>query len=119
MTIHRLTGIDTAFLLMEIPAQPLHSCSLAELDVSALPGGYSFEGFRGKLDARAQLLPEFRAKLIDSRMNLGTPAWVDDPNFDIDRHVHRIEVEPPGGHAELCKVAARLVSEPMDRSRPL
>jgi diacylglycerol O-acyltransferase / wax synthase len=119
MTIHRLTGIDTAFLLMEIPAQPLHSCSLAELDVSALPGGYSFEKFRAQLDARARQLPEFRAKLVDSPMNFGTPAWVNDSDFDIDRHVRRIEVAAPGGHLELCKVAARLVSEPMDRSRPL
>ncbi|MHC9295732.1 WS/DGAT/MGAT family O-acyltransferase [Mycobacterium sp. LTG2003] len=119
MTIHRLAGIDTAFLRMEIAAQPLHSCSLAVLDVSALPGGYSFETFRAKLGAHAQLLPEFRAKLIDTRLNLGTPAWVDDPDFDIDRHVRRIEVAAPGGHIELCEVAARLVAEPMDRSQPL
>ncbi|CDP88891.1 MULTISPECIES: wax ester/triacylglycerol synthase family O-acyltransferase [Mycolicibacterium] len=118
-TIHRLAGIDTAFLRMEVSAQPLHSCSLAELDVSALPGGYSFEKFRAKLDAHAQLLPEFRAKLIDSRLNFGTPAWVDDPDFDINRHVHRVEVSAPGGRAELCEVAARLVAEPMDRSQPL
>ncbi|MGV0784786.1 wax ester/triacylglycerol synthase family O-acyltransferase [Mycolicibacterium sp. XJ775] len=117
--IHRLAGIDTAFLRMEVSAQPLHSCSLAELDVSALPGGYSFEKFRDKLGAHAQLLPEFRAKLIDTRLNLGTPAWVDDPDFDIDRHVHRIEVAAPGDHVELSKVAARLVAEPMDRNRPL
>ncbi|MDZ7883024.1 MAG: wax ester/triacylglycerol synthase family O-acyltransferase [Mycobacterium sp.] len=118
-TIHRLAGIDTAFLRMEISAQPLHSCSLAELDVSALPGGYSFETFRAKLGAHALLLPEFRAKLIDTRMNLGTPAWVDDPDFDIDRHVHRVQLAAPGGHLELCEVAGRLVAEPMDRSRPL
>ena len=119
MTIHRLTGIDTAFLLMDIPSQPLHSCSLAELDVSAVPGGYSFEKFRAKLAARAEVLPEFRAKLVDSRLNFGTPAWVDDSDFDIDRHVHRVELAAPGGRAELCEVAERLVREPMDRSRPL
>lgn len=118
-TIHRLAGIDTAFLLMEIPAQPLHSCSLAELDVSGLSQGYTFETFRAKLAARARLLPEFRAKLSDSRMNLGTPAWVDDPEFDIDAHVRRVDLPAPGGRTELCDLAARLVSAPMDRSRPL
>ncbi len=35
-------------------------------------------------------MPKFREKLADSRFNLDHPVWVEDEDFDIDRHVHRI-----------------------------
>ncbi|KUI30947.1 hypothetical protein AU196_24335 [Mycobacterium sp. IS-1742] len=117
--MHRLSGFDTAFLLLEGPSQPIHQCSLAELDVSAVPGGYSFEAFRDRLAARADALPEFRAKLANTTLNLGTPAWVEDPDFDIDHHVHRIDVPAPGGYAELCEISRKLATEQMDRRRPM
>jgi len=117
--VHRLGGFDATLLLFESPSQPMHACSLAELDVSTMPGGYSFEAFREMLAVRTRALPEFRAKVVDSRLNLGTPVWAEDPNFDIDNHVHRLDLPAPGGQRELCDIAGRLASEPLDRSRPL
>ena len=119
MKIHRLSGLDKGFLLLEGPSQPFHQCSLAELDVSALPGGYSFEAIRDTLAERVRALPEFRAKLADSRLNLGTPVWVEDADFSIANHVRRMQVPDPGGPRELSAIAADLAATPMDRSRPL
>lgn len=119
MKIHRLGGFDATLLLFESASQPMHACSLAELDTSTMPGGYSFEAFRDTLLSRTRALPEFRAKLADSRLNLDTPVWVDDPDFDIDHHVHRIDVPAPGGRCELAEIAGHLAAKPLDRNRPL
>lgn len=97
MTLHRLSGFDAAMLALESPTQMMHQCSLAEIDVSEMAGDYSFDVFRDTLRERTSALPEFRAKLADSRLNLDTPVWVEDIEFDIDNHVHRIDAPAPGG----------------------
>ena len=94
-------------------------CALWELDISTMPGGYSFANFRDKLSQRLVAVPEFRMKLADSVLNLDTPVWVEDPDFDLDRHLHRVELPAPGTSHELSKLVARLIAERIDRSQPL
>lgn len=117
--LYRLSGFDASLLRMENPKLPMHQTNLAELDVSSIPGGYSFELFRDTLAGRADALPEFRARLADSRWNPDTPVWVDAPDFDIAHHVHRLEVPAPGGPVELSDIVSRLAQENLDRTRPL
>jgi diacylglycerol O-acyltransferase len=117
--MQRLSGLDASFLYLETPAQPLHVCSILEVDTSTVPGGYSFGRLRDELDVRVKSIPEFRQKLADNRLNLDHPAWVEDDHFDIDRHLHRIALPAPGGRAELSEVCGRIASDPLDRSWPL
>lgn len=117
--MQRLSGLDASFLYLETPSQPLHVCSILEVDTSTVPGGYSFERLRDELGARITSVPEFRQKLADNRLNLDHPAWVEDETFDIDRHLHRIALPPPGGRAELSDVCGRIASDPLDRDFPL
>ena len=44
--MERLSGLDASFLYIESPTQPLHVCSILELDTSTVPGGYTFEHLR-------------------------------------------------------------------------
>ena len=117
--MQRLSGLDASFLYLETPAQPLHVCSILEVDTSTMPGGYSFERLRDELAARITSIPELRQKLTDNPLNLDHPAWVEDDAFDIDRHLHRIAVPPPGGRAELSDVCGRIAQDPLDRDFPL
>ena len=117
--MQRLSGLDASFLYLERPSQPLHVCSVLEVDTSTVPGGYSFERFRDDLEVRIRSIPEFRQKLVDNRLNLDHPAWVEDDNFDIDRHLHRIALPTPGSRAEVAEVCGRIASDPLDRSYPL
>ena len=48
-------------------------------------------------------MPEFRAKLADSQLNLDYPVWVDDDAFDLDRLLLRIV--GPGPDARLWRLA--------------
>ncbi len=117
--MQRLSGLDASFLYLETAAQPLHVCSILELDTSTMPGGYTFDRLRDELAMRVKAMPEFREKLADSRLNLDHPVWVEDPDFDVQRHLHRIGLPAPGGRAELSEICGHIVSLPLDRSRPL
>jgi len=117
--LQRLSGLDASFLYLETPTQPLHVCSVLELDASTIPGGYSFERLREQLALRITAIPTFREKLANSFLNLDHPVWVEDEHFDIERHVHRIGLPAPGGRAELAEVCGHLASLPLDRRHPL
>ena len=117
--MERLSGLDASFLYIESPTQPLHVCSILELDTSTVPGGYTFDRLRDELAARIGAIPEFRAKLADSQLNLDYPVWVDDDAFDLDHHLLRIDLPWPGGRRELAEVCGHIASLPLARSRPL
>ncbi|MGD9622053.1 MAG: wax ester/triacylglycerol synthase family O-acyltransferase [Mycolicibacterium sp.] len=117
--MQRLSGLDASFLYLETAAQPLHVCSILELDTSTRPGGYSFDRLRDGLSLRIRAMPEFRERLADSRFNLDHPVWVEDKDFDVDRHLHRIGLPAPGGRNELAEICGHIASLPLDRSRPL
>jgi diacylglycerol O-acyltransferase len=117
--MERLSGLDASFLYIESPTQPLHVCSILELDTSTVPGGYTFDRLRDELALRIAAIPEFRAKLADSQLNLDYPVWVDDDAFDLGTHLHRIGLPSPGGRRELAEVCGHIASVPLDRSRPL
>ncbi|WP_369807436.1 wax ester/triacylglycerol synthase family O-acyltransferase [Mycobacterium sp. E3305] len=97
----------------------MHVCSIMELDTSTMPGGYTFDRLRDALSLRIKAIPEFREKLANSPLNLDHPVWVDDENFLLDRHLHRIALPAPGGRAELAEICGHIAESPLDRRRPL
>ena len=117
--MQRLSGLDASFLYLETPDQPLHVCSIMELDTSTIPGGYAFGRLRDELLLRIRAMPNFREKLADSVLNLDHPVWVEDKDFDVDRHLHRIGLPELGGRAELAEICGHIAALPLDRSRPL
>lgn len=117
--MQRLSGLDASFLYLETDSQPMHVCSVIELDTSTMPGGYTFDRLREAMSVRIRALPEFQEKLANSPLNLDHPVWVDDEHFHIDRHLHRIALPAPGGRAELSEICGHIASLPLDRRRPL
>lgn len=117
--MQRLSGLDASFLYLETSSQHLHVCSILELNASTMPGGYTFDRLRDALSLRLKAMPQFREKLANSPLNLDHPVWVDDKKFDVNRHLHRIGLPPPGGRAELAEVCGHIASLPLDRTRPL
>ncbi|MGH9181831.1 MAG: wax ester/triacylglycerol synthase domain-containing protein, partial [Acidimicrobiales bacterium] len=92
----RLRGIDAALLAIETPNAHLHTGMLAILDPSGAPAGWSFESVRALVSSRLHLSPLFRRRVIVVPLELHHPVWADDPDFDLDGHVRRLTVAPPG-----------------------
>ena len=84
-----------------------------------MPGGYTIDRLRDELALRIAAIPEFRAKLADSQLNLDYPVWVEDDAFDLDRHLLRIGLSSPGGRRELAEVCGHIATAPLERDRPL
>jgi diacylglycerol O-acyltransferase len=117
--MERLSGLDASFLYLETQVQMMHVCGVVVLSPETRPGGYTFDGFKQDIAARVRGIPTFRRKLRTVPLHLDHPIWVEDADFDIDRHVHRLAVPAPGGDAELAEVCGHLAGIPLDRSRPL
>jgi diacylglycerol O-acyltransferase len=117
--MERLSGLDASFLYLESPAQLMHVCGVLLLDPSTIPGGYSFDRMRTDLEQRVRTIPAFHRRLRTVPLGIDHPVWVEDTDFDIDRHLHRLAVPAPGGPAELAELCAHMAGIPLDRSRPL
>jgi len=114
----RLSGADAFFLYSERPTWPMHIGCLAIVDPSEAPA-FGYDRLRSLLAERIAAVPEFTMKVKEVPLGLGHPILVDDPAFEIDRHVHRVAVPSPGGRRELSEVVGDLVSVRLDRRRPL
>ncbi|WP_330253530.1 wax ester/triacylglycerol synthase family O-acyltransferase [Nocardia sp. NBC_00565] len=117
--MERLTGLDASFLYLETGTQHLHVCALLILDPAAGGAHYTFETFKTELGRRLPLIPQMRRRIHEVPFNLDHPVWVEDPDFDLDHHVRRIEMPSPFGRQELADLVGEIASVPMDRSRPL
>jgi WS/DGAT/MGAT family acyltransferase len=115
----RLPGVDAGFLYMETPTQHMHTLKVSFLDVSSVPGGYSFDRFAAALGGRLHLLPPFRRRLRMVPLQLHHPVWVEDVAVDVSAHLHRVVVPAPGTQREVEQVIGDICSTPLDRTRPL
>lgn len=113
-SIEAISGMDATFLYGETPTQHMHVGSVAVIE-----GSLEFDTFKKTIASRLHLMPRLRKRLVMVPFQIDYPYWVDDPNFDIDLHIHRIALPAPGGWKELREVASRIFSEPLDRNRPL
>src|SRR3954470_21820202 len=117
--MQRLGGLDSAFLYFETPTMHMHVGGLMLVDPSTMSKPYSYADVYAYIGERLPLVPAFRRKLVTVPLNLARPYWVEDPDFDLDYHLHRIAVPAPAGDRETADVVAEILSRPMDRARPL
>ncbi|NDK91264.1 DUF1298 domain-containing protein [Gordonia desulfuricans] len=71
------------------------------------------------VENRLQLAPRYRQVVRSVSLGLARPVWVDDPDFDINFHIRRSGLPQPGTMAALADLISRVMSRPLDRSRPL
>ncbi|MEZ5371896.1 MAG: wax ester/triacylglycerol synthase family O-acyltransferase [Microthrixaceae bacterium] len=71
------------------------------------------------VEAKLADIPRYRQVVRFVPMDLGRPVWADDPHFNLDFHVRHTALPAPGGAAELRRLVARVMSQQLDRSRPL
>lgn len=117
--MERLSGLDATFLYLEDSSQAMNVACMLVVDPSTVPGGYSFEAMREEMAHRVVMNPTLRRKLADSLANLDHPVWVEDDDFRIERHVHRMAIPSPGGIEEASQMCSYLIGQMLDRKKPL
>jgi WS/DGAT/MGAT family acyltransferase len=115
----RLTGFDATFVYAESPVSrfEIASCVITDPPSSLVP--YAFDTVREIVAGRLHLAPRMRQRLVHVPLELDRPVWVDDPDFDLDCHLFRGALPPPGGHEELERYIEDVLSRRLDHGRPL
>lgn len=91
-----------------------NGASLAILDGRVDP-----EHVRRTMRRAVAQMPRLFERVVPGFGRLTPPAWVPDPEFDVDYHVRRIRLPKPGTERQLLDLGAQLYLEPLDRTRPL
>jgi WS/DGAT/MGAT family acyltransferase len=111
----RLTVLDELFLHLEGPDSHMHVGGAAIFQ--GPPPDY--EEFLEDVKKRLQLVPRFRQKLMTVPLGVGRPVWVDDTHFNLEYHVRHTALPAPGDRAKLNRLTARIMSQQLDRDKPL
>lgn len=117
--MHQLSGLDAAFLNLEKASAPLHVGSAIIVDPSTAEGDFGYDTVRALIAQRLDKVPPFRWKLVEVPFGLDHPYWIEDRDFDLEFHLRRIAVPPPGDERSFAEIVARIFARPLDRSRPL
>ena len=113
--LDRLSALDCVFLDLETGKAPMTVGWTMRF--SGEPP--SIEALRGAVAARLDSVPRLRRRLSQPAFGLGDAHWVDDPQFSVEAHVGAVHLVPGDGDRRLEEIAGRLLSEPLDRDRPL
>lgn len=117
----RLSDRSAAFLRNETPRCFAHAASIQLFEAGPLAtddGGVDFEAIQQAIEARLHQVPRLRQELrwIPFEKH---PVWVDDPDFNLGYHLRHTSLPRPGGFGQLEMMAARIMAQRLDRSRPL
>jgi diacylglycerol O-acyltransferase / wax synthase len=113
----RLSALDVSFLYMEEPTTPMHVGGVLTFEPPT--DGFDYDRLVDLIGERIGLVPRYRQKVKWVPGHLAYPVWSDDSDFDLAFHVRRSALPRPGSDEQLRELAARLMSRPLDRNRPL
>ena len=119
MPEERLTALDASFLYLEKPGVHMHVAGLSIFGPREDGNSLTYDDVERVVEARLRLAPRLRRKLLAVPGNISRPVWIDDERFDLDFHLRRASVPSPGGRFELERAIGRVLSRPLDRTKPL
>lgn len=109
-----LNAIDTAWLRMDQPTNPMMITS-----VIVLEGAVARDAVLALVREKLVVHARFSTRVVESRVPGLPPHWERDPHFDVRNHVHFVGVPAPHDRAALESLVGELASASLDRSRPL
>ncbi len=115
--VDRLNPLDVSFLYLEESTTPMH---VGGVEIFQPPEvGFDYDRLVALIQQRIALVPRYRQRVREVPGNLARPVWIDDTNFDVTYHVRRSALPRPGSDEQLDEFVGRIMSRPLDRSRPL
>src|SRR5260370_2493084 len=115
----KLSSMDASFLYLETPELPMHVGSMAVFRVPEAYHGSCFEDFKAMIASRLHIAPILKARLEKAPLDIDHPSWVEDDQFDIDRHIFRGSLPAPYDRATLERMVGWMHAKLLNRARPL
>ncbi len=113
--MNKMSALDALFLHAEDGTTHLHIGSCAVFTGKAP----SMDELTALISSKLHLVHRFRQKVRLVPGGVGRPVWVDDPDFDLGYHVRHSALPPRANAQDLDNLMGRLMSQELDRNRPL
>ncbi|MCP4435603.1 MAG: wax ester/triacylglycerol synthase family O-acyltransferase [Actinomycetia bacterium] len=110
-----MSTMDAEFLHLEDSVSHMHIAGICTF--SDPPPAY--DELEAMVASKLHEIPRYRQRVRNVPFELGRPVWVDDPHFSLRYHLRHTALPPPGDEEQLNRLMGRLMSQPLDRSRPL
>jgi WS/DGAT/MGAT family acyltransferase len=107
--------MDASFLYIE---NEFNHMSIAMLSIfeGPPPGEAAIEKM---VASSLDRMPRLRQRLRFVPMDMGRPLWCDDPHFSLRYHLRHSALPQPGSDEQLQALMGRVMSQQLDRDRPL
>src|SRR5947207_14498572 len=115
----KLSSLEASFLYLETPEMPMHVGSMAIFRLPENYNGNFFEDFKPMIASRLHIAQILKARLEKAPLDIDHPSWVEDDQFDIDRHIFRAALPAPADRATLERIVGWMHAKLLNRARPL
>ena len=111
----RMSPQDASFLHVENDVNHMHIASIAIFEGPAPAQSEIVQMVCAKL----HLVPRYRQVVRFVPLELGRPVWIDDPHFNLRYHIRHTGLPSPGSDEQLRNLVGRVMSQQLDRAKPL
>jgi diacylglycerol O-acyltransferase / wax synthase len=121
-TFDTLSAMDAQFLYWDSDRTPMNMGNLCIFEGGPLTderGAFRLDDVRRAIESRLHLVPRYRRKVLEVPGGFAHPVLVDDPDFDIARHVRLVALPRPGTDEQLKELYSQLHEGMLDHGRPL
>src|SRR5436190_23792295 len=116
----RLSPLDGSFLRLDTEQSPMHVGWSAVFAAPLDRPRPTVEALRERAAGRLHTVAWCRWRLDEAPLGLSEPRWIDDAGFDLAAHVVQLtDPEDPVDDERFELLRSAVLSEPLDRSRPL
>jgi len=110
----KLSFADYAWLRMDEPNNLMVITGLMTFDTPL-----DYERLRATIETSLLRFKRFHQRIAPPRPPFMRPYWEDDPNFDMDDHLVRVELPEPGNQQALQDLISSLMSGRLEYDHPL
>ena len=113
--MQRLSALDATFLEVEDAVSHMHIASVALFEGPPPPT----EQLRSMVLGKLPLVPRYRQVVRFVPFGTARPVWVEDRHFNLEYHLRRTGLPTPGSEDQLKRLVGRVMSQQLDRTKPL
>ena len=113
--MERLSPLDAMFLHVEDDVTHMHMGLIAVFEGPPPP----YDELLASIESKVHLVPRYRQTARVLPLEAGRPVWIDDRHFNLSYHVRHTALPAPGGADELFRLIGRVMSQQLERARPL
>jgi WS/DGAT/MGAT family acyltransferase len=112
---HHMSDEDA--LMWHIEKDPILRSTILAVAIFDQPPDW--KRFRARIERATHVIPRLRQRVVSPPLRLGPPRWVSETTFDLDFHLRRLRLMPPGDAPTLLDALQPIASCAFDRARPL